>query len=144
MVKITGTVHKYCIARIYCYAQSFSRHFGNRGRPKRCVGKPTHIAHIYKSHRLTLRPKFASEFGGISVTLYKDKFTEENLLSLGLNERQVKAVLFVKQNGKISNKDYQKKFGVARRTATRDLNKLVEKNILKPSDVKGAGSFYKL
>ena len=89
-------------------------------------------------------PKFASEFGGISVTLYKDKFTEENLSNQGLNERQIKAVLFVKEKGKISNKEYQTEFGVARRTATRDLNKLVEKNILKPSDVKGAGSFYKL
>ena len=48
-------------------------------------------------------PKFATEFGGISVTLYKDKFTEENLLSLGLNERQVKAVLYAKKNAYITN-----------------------------------------
>ncbi len=35
-------------------------------------------------------------------------------------------------------------FGVARRTSTRDLAELVEKGILKASDIKGAGSFYKL
>lgn len=37
----------------------------------------------------------------------KDVYTEEYLTKLGLNERQVKAVLYVKKNGKITNKEYQ-------------------------------------
>ncbi len=89
-------------------------------------------------------PKFASEFGGISVTLYKDKYTQDNLEKLGLNERQIKAVLFVKEKGEITNKEYQELVEVARMTATRDLKELVEKDILKSSGTKGAGSFYKL
>ena len=76
-------------------------------------------------------PRFASEFGGISVTLYKNKYTEENLLKSELNERQIKAVLFVKERGKITNKEYQTMFGVARRTATRDLAELAEKGIFR-------------
>ena len=34
--------------------------------------------------------------GGILVTLYKDKYTETQLIKLGLNQRQIKAVLFLK------------------------------------------------
>ncbi|MFH1160192.1 MAG: DeoR family transcriptional regulator [bacterium] len=58
--------------------------------------------------------------------------------------RQLKAVFFVKEKGKITNKEYQEVFGVARMTATRDLTELVEKGILKSSEMKGAGSFYQL
>jgi len=53
--------------------------------------------------------------------------TDEQLTKLGLNSRQIKAVLFVKEKGRISNKEYQEVFGVARMTATRDLTVLVER-----------------
>jgi ATP-dependent DNA helicase RecG len=89
-------------------------------------------------------PEMKEEFGGVMITLFKDRFTEEQLRKIGLNERQVKAVLFVLENGKITNKEYQEKFGVARMTATRDLTELVEKSVLKSSDTKGAGSYYEL
>ena len=89
-------------------------------------------------------PEMKEEFGGVMITIFKDRFTEEQLRKMGLNERQVKAVLFVLENGKITNKEYQEKFGVARMTATRDLTELVEKSVLKSSDTKGAGSYYKL
>jgi len=81
---------------------------------------------------------------GFKVTLYKDRYSEEQLKKLGLNDRQVKAVQFVKENAKITNADYQDLFDVSRNTASRDLNGLVEKNILKSSDVKGAGAYYEL
>lgn len=87
-------------------------------------------------------PKFASEFGGISVTLYKDKYTQDNLEKLGLNERQIKAVLFLKEKGEITNKEYQKLNSTSERTATRDLTNLVKKQILKSSKIKGAGSYF--
>ena len=63
---------------------------------------------------------------------------------MGLNERQVKAVLYVVENGKITNKEYQEVLNVARRTATRDLTELVEKGILKSSETKGAGTYYEI
>jgi len=46
--------------------------------------------------------------------------TEEQLTKLGLNARQIKAVFFVKEKGRISNKEYQEVPGVARMTAIRD------------------------
>ena len=49
------------------------------------------------------------EFGGVMITLFKDRFTEEQLRKMGLNERQVKAVLSVLENGKITNNEYQEK-----------------------------------
>ncbi|WP_051292686.1 DeoR family transcriptional regulator [Olivibacter sitiensis] len=70
--------------------------------------------------------------------------TVEQLTKLGLNERQLKAVDYVKEKGKITNREYQELFEVARITATRDLTELVEKAVFKSSEVKGAGAFYEL
>lgn len=89
-------------------------------------------------------PEMQELDGGFSITLFKNILTEEQLKKLGLNSRQIKAVLFVKEKGKITNKEYQEVFGVARMTATRDLTLLVEKGVLKSSDTKGAGSYYEL
>ncbi len=89
-------------------------------------------------------PEMQELDGGFNITLFKNTLTEEQLTKLGLNARQIKAVLFVKEKGRISNKEYQEVFSVARMTATRDLTLLVEKGILKSSDTKGAGSYYEL
>ena len=48
---------------------------------------------------------------------------------MGLNKRQINAVMYVKKEGKITNKEYQTIFEVSKATATRDLSKLVEKQI---------------
>ena len=88
-------------------------------------------------------PKFASEFGGISVTLYKDKFAEENLSNQGLNERQIKAVLYAKNNAYITNSIYQDLCKTSERTALRDLEFLTEQSILVKTGEK-KGTKYKL
>jgi len=82
--------------------------------------------------------------GGFSITLFKNILTEEQLTKLGLNGRQVKAVLFAKEKGKITNKVYQQLNNCSRNTASNDLADLVQRDILKPSAVKGAGAFYQL
>jgi ATP-dependent DNA helicase RecG len=82
--------------------------------------------------------------GGFIVTLFKNTLTEGQLTKLGLNSRQIKAVLYVKEKGRISNKEYQEVLGVARITATRDLQLLIDKKIFKSSGTKGAGSYYEL
>lgn len=46
-------------------------------------------------------------------------------MSLGLNERQIKAVLFVKEKRKITNSEYQELNNVSKRTATNELTELV-------------------
>ena len=87
-------------------------------------------------------PEMKELDGGFGITLFKDIFTPEQLTQLGLNERQVKAVLFVKENGRITNKEYQELNNTSERTASRELTGLIEKAILKNSEVKGAGSYY--
>lgn len=87
-------------------------------------------------------PTITSLDGGILVSLFKDKFSVEQLKSLGLNERQIAAVEFVKINGKITNKEYQTVSAISDATASRDLKVLTELGILKISESKGAGTFY--
>ena len=89
-------------------------------------------------------PLIIEQDGGFLVELFKDRFTKEQLENLGLNERQMKAVQYVKEKGKITNSQYQKLCGVSRATASRDLKSLVGKGLLVSSGTKGAGSSYQL
>jgi ATP-dependent DNA helicase RecG len=75
-------------------------------------------------------PVIEEDGGGFIVKLFKDKFNEEELQKLGLNERQIKAVLYVKENSKITNNEYQGINDTTDQTALRDLKALVEKDIL--------------
>jgi ATP-dependent DNA helicase RecG len=52
-------------------------------------------------------PILEEDGGGFIVRLFKDRFSEEQLQKLGLNDRQIKAVLYVKERGKIINSGYQ-------------------------------------
>lgn len=89
-------------------------------------------------------PKYFYDMSGFWVEFRKNKLSIEYMISLGLNERQMKAVEYVKEIGRLTNSDYQSNFEVSRNTASRDLSDLVEKGILKASRLKGAGSFYEL
>jgi ATP-dependent DNA helicase RecG len=82
--------------------------------------------------------------GGMQVTFLKDIYTEDYLKQKGLTGRQVRTILFAKEKGRVTNKDYQELFSVSRNTATNDLKKLVEAGLLVPSEQKGAGSFFTL
>jgi ATP-dependent DNA helicase RecG len=88
-------------------------------------------------------PIMEEKWGGFIVTLFKERFSIEELQKLGLNERQIKAVLYVKEKGKITNSEYQEMNDVARRWATVELTDLVEKNIFKNVGY-GAGSYFEL
>lgn len=81
-------------------------------------------------------PEFKEEFGGFSVYFYKDIYIDENLRKMGLNQRQIKAVMYVKEKGKITNKEYQNEFLVSRQTASRDLAELTDKGLF---ELKGTG-----
>ena len=89
-------------------------------------------------------PEMQEQDGGFSITLFKNNLTQEQLIKLGLNDRQVKAIIFVKEKGKITNKDYQSLNDCSRNTASNDLADLVQKGLFTPSDIKGAGAFYQL
>ncbi|MDL2312816.1 putative DNA binding domain-containing protein [Bacteroidales bacterium OttesenSCG-928-B11] len=76
-------------------------------------------------------PRYDYSMSGFWVEFKKDVYNEEYLKSIGLNDRQVKAVLYVKEHGQISSSEYQKINDVSKATGGRDLSNLVERNILK-------------
>ncbi len=75
-------------------------------------------------------PELKERDGGFLVTLFKDNLTEEQLVKLGLNERQVDAILFYKAKGEITSSEYAERYKVTDRTARNDLNELAEKELL--------------
>ena len=89
-------------------------------------------------------PILEEDCGGFIVKLFKDRFTEEQLQKLGLNERQIKAVLYVKEKEKITNGEYQTINSVAKPTATRDLSELTDTYKILKNTGFGAGSIYEL
>ena len=78
----------------------------------------------------------------MTVAFHKDKWNEETLRKLGFNQKQIKAVMYVKQNDKITNKERQEINDCSRNTAANDLGDLIREPILKESGKKGAGSYH--
>jgi len=77
-------------------------------------------------------PEFKEEFSGISVYFRKDIYTEEYLRKLGLKERQIKAVMYVKEKKSINLSFFKTIVSeVSEKTLYRDLQELVSKGILK-------------
>jgi len=88
-------------------------------------------------------PVFKEEFGGISVCFRKDIYTEEYLGKIGFNERQIKAVMYVKERGRITNKEYQDINNVSNKTAYLELSNTVGRAIFKVEG-KGKSTIYTL
>jgi len=89
-------------------------------------------------------PDFKDENGVMTVIFYKDKWTEKNLKKMDLNERQIQAVMYVKENGRITNQEFQKLLNVSKRTATNDLEDLVKRQLFEKVGTRGRGTFYRL
>lgn len=89
-------------------------------------------------------PIFELAFGGIQVTFLKDILEEDYLRSLALSERQINAVMFTKDKGRITNIQYQELNQTSKRTATNDLQDLTKKGILLKIGATGKGTFYVL
>ncbi|HEX29463.1 TPA: transcriptional regulator [Candidatus Poribacteria bacterium] len=75
-------------------------------------------------------PEFEERMGGLWLTFRQDILTEDHLRSLGLNERQIKAVLYVKEKGSITNREYRQVNSVSNKTAYLELNDLVQRGLL--------------
>ena len=101
----------------------------------------TRIIELCKAQELP-EPEFAEQAGSFKVVFLKDPYAPERLRAMGLNERQIKAVLYVKEQGSISNKEYQELTGVKERTATSELGDLVKKGILIRIGTTGRGIRY--
>ncbi len=89
-------------------------------------------------------PDFEAENSVMTVTFYKDKWNEEKLRKLGLNERQIKAVMYIKGKGAINNAIYQQINSIGKTTATEELRLLVKKGVLSEPPAKGRGAKYEL
>jgi len=63
-------------------------------------------------------PEMKDEQGGFLIRIFKNNLTKEQLIKLGLNDRQLEATFFVKEKGKISNSDYQELFSASKASAT--------------------------
>ena len=68
----------------------------------------------------------------------------EKLKAMGLNERQIRAIKYVKKEGKITNSKYKEICNVSERTATRDLNAMVHLGVLTQIGRTGKGTNYTL
>ncbi|MDR3189013.1 MAG: putative DNA binding domain-containing protein [Prevotellaceae bacterium] len=87
-------------------------------------------------------PELTERDGGFLVTLFKNNLTAEQLVKLGLNERQVDAILFYKVKGEITSSEYAERYKISDRTARTDLTELADKELLvKQGDYK-ATKFY--
>ena len=89
-------------------------------------------------------PDFAQRGGEFTTAIWRDWLTEEVIASLGLNGRQRRALTHLKTAERIGNTEYQLLFGVAKRTAHRDLMDLVKKGILEKTGTTGKGTAYVL
>jgi ATP-dependent DNA helicase RecG len=63
---------------------------------------------------------------------------------MDINDRQVNAVLYIKEHGKINNSIYQEINSISKPTATRELKDLIEKDIISNIGTKGSSSEYVL
>lgn len=88
------------------------------------------------------QPSYYNTGSDFWVEFRKNIYHEGYLQTLGLNERQIRAVFYVKENGKITNRIYQTLNDCSRNTASKELMGLVGKVLLKSSGQKGAGAYY--
>ncbi|MBI5307585.1 MAG: hypothetical protein HZB37_04410 [Planctomycetes bacterium] len=89
-------------------------------------------------------PEFSQKMGHFITVLWKDIFTEKYLSGIGLNERQLKAVNYVKIKGRINNAQYRDITGTSARTALRELRQLTEIGMLDKMGGTGQSAHYAL
>lgn len=87
-------------------------------------------------------PEIIEFNGGLLVTVFKDKYSSEQLNKMGLNRRQIRAVEYANEKGKITNKEYQTLNEVGKTTSTQELTELVEHGLFKAPTARGRGANY--
>jgi len=104
---------------------------------------------MYKMKNLCLEakipvPQFSCKGNDFWTVFRKDIYNKEDLSKLGLNERQIKAVLYVKEKGKITNSEYQEINGIRKSVAIDELRDLVEQRLFARIGETGRGTYYEL
>ncbi|MBU4245569.1 MAG: transcriptional regulator, partial [Nanoarchaeota archaeon] len=100
----------------------------------------TRMLELCKKREIFL--EFREISGGLSAIFRKDIYTEEYLRDMGMNERQIKAVLYAKESKRITNKEYQQVCNTSERTASRELSELVKKSVFRQIGITGKGTAY--
>lgn len=59
-------------------------------------------AHKNMNHKSILESQFSSKGNDFLAVFRKDIYNKEDVSKLGLNDRQIKAMLYVKENGRIT------------------------------------------
>ena len=85
-------------------------------------------------------PVIEERGGGFQVIFSQDLYTAASLQQFDLNGRQINALTHYRSEGKLTNAQYRELNQVSKATATRDLQDLQGKGLLKSSHIKGAGS----
>ena len=84
-------------------------------------------------------PTITNDGSDFLIVFRKDIYNKEDLSKLGLNDRQLDALLFFKMKGEITTSEYMKKYGVSERTARYDLSNLVDRGlVIKDGEKKSA------
>ena len=89
-------------------------------------------------------PDFAQRGGEFTITLWRDWLTDEVLVGYPLNERQKKAIDYLKVNRKITNREYQELTGTISQTALRDLRDLMTFGLVDKVGTTGRNTRYRL
>jgi len=76
-------------------------------------------------------PQFSCKGNDFWTVFRKNIYNKEDLSKLGLNERQIDALLYFKAKSEITSSEYAAKYNISNRTARRDLSELTEKELLK-------------
>jgi len=89
-------------------------------------------------------PLFEEIAGNLVVSFRKYRITGEYLAGLGLNRRQRMALEYIKEKGRITNRDLQELCPrVTRKTVARDMKELIEKRLIRQRGKK-KGVYYDL
>lgn len=89
-------------------------------------------------------PQLSCKGNDFWTVFRKDIYNKEDLSKLGLSDRQIKAVLYVKEHGKITNGEYQRINDCSRNTASTELKEIENIYNLLINKGYGAGSSYEL
>ena len=89
-------------------------------------------------------PQFRNEGEHFVTVVWRNWLTDTLVEKLRLNERQKKAIGYLKTNGRISNKEYQQVTKAIKKTASRDLADLKNKQVVEQVGSQGAGVYYLL
>ena len=89
-------------------------------------------------------PLITYNHSGYWVEFRKDIYNADSLREKGLNERQIKAVLYVKEKGKIRSSEYQELNNVKKTIATDELQRLTEMQLFNKIGTTGRSIYYEL